>query len=369
MATPPRSFSLIPWLLCLLLGAGWYFAAHPDALPLGGLLKRSGLAATSRQRMLAAWSSVGFDTTAVGQRWRRIGDSVLLAPQPTQLPLSLRAYFGDEPDATAWTFLVPAGTVLPVLVESSLLDGEPLIELYRQVPSGDSTVLELLAELHAGADTLRPAVDADAQLVLRVEATPLAQGNVRVRISTAPALGVFPVEGAGLREVHSRWGAERDGGGRRHEGIDIFRPKGTPLAGRRSRHRAQHQRGRLGGEASLASGGGAAAVAVLCSSRRVASGSRRTGGGWRHCGHGGQHRQCTHDAATLAFRRVYPSRCCRPAAVCRAGRGGATSFRRRARSQLRPPVWAAVWAVGLYAFRQNCTYARSRRPMRRRVCG
>ena len=39
--------------------------------------------------------------------------------------------------------------------------------------------------------------------------------------------------------IQSRWGAPRDGGARRHEGIDVFAPRGTPVlagaAGRVSR--------------------------------------------------------------------------------------------------------------------------------------
>lgn len=38
----------------------------------------------------------------------------------------------------------------------------------------------------------------------------------------------FPVAGS-RSNIGSEWGAERDGGRRRHEGIDIFADKGTPL--------------------------------------------------------------------------------------------------------------------------------------------
>tara|TARA_Y100000815_G_scaffold40548_2_gene33363 strand:- start:2909 stop:4042 length:1134 start_codon:yes stop_codon:yes gene_type:complete len=39
----------------------------------------------------------------------------------------------------------------------------------------------------------------------------------------------FPVAGKGNSDVGSFWGMERDGGKRRHEGIDIFAKKGTPV--------------------------------------------------------------------------------------------------------------------------------------------
>jgi murein DD-endopeptidase MepM/ murein hydrolase activator NlpD len=54
------------------------------------------------------------------------------------------------------------------------------------------------------------------------------RGNLGVRIYTQPSLS-FPVAGKGNREVQSFWGADRDGGGRRHEGVDIFASRGTPV--------------------------------------------------------------------------------------------------------------------------------------------
>lgn len=40
---------------------------------------------------------------------------------------------------------------------------------------------------------------------------------------------LFPVAGAGLHDVIGVYGDPRDGGGRRHEGIDIAAPRGTPV--------------------------------------------------------------------------------------------------------------------------------------------
>lgn len=48
-----------------------------------------------------------------------------------------------------------------------------------------------------------------------------------LKIYTQPSIS-FPVAGKGNRDVQSFWGASRDGGGRSHEGVDIFTPRGTP---------------------------------------------------------------------------------------------------------------------------------------------
>ncbi len=54
------------------------------------------------------------------------------------------------------------------------------------------------------------------------------QGDFTVSIYTQPSLG-FPVAGKGNKDAQSFWGAARDSGARRHEGVDIFAPRGTPV--------------------------------------------------------------------------------------------------------------------------------------------
>lgn len=53
-------------------------------------------------------------------------------------------------------------------------------------------------------------------------------GTFPLKIYTQPSFG-FPVAGKTNRDVHSFWGASRDGGGRSHEGVDIFASRGTPV--------------------------------------------------------------------------------------------------------------------------------------------
>ena len=44
-----------------------------------------------------------------------------------------------------------------------------------------------------------------------------------------PTTLVVPVQGMRPASVQNTWHASRDGGRRRHEGIDLFAPKGTPV--------------------------------------------------------------------------------------------------------------------------------------------
>lgn len=54
------------------------------------------------------------------------------------------------------------------------------------------------------------------------------RNTFELKIYTQPSIA-FPVAGKGNRDVQSFWGASRDGGGRSHEGVDIFAVRGTPV--------------------------------------------------------------------------------------------------------------------------------------------
>ncbi|SDR92682.1 SH3 domain-containing protein [Gillisia sp. Hel1_33_143] len=49
-----------------------------------------------------------------------------------------------------------------------------------------------------------------------------------IKINRSPAY-LFPVAGGKNRDAQSFWGAQRDGGKRAHEGVDIFAKRGTPV--------------------------------------------------------------------------------------------------------------------------------------------
>lgn len=100
-----------------------------------------------------------------------------------------------------------------------------------------------LFRLKGGAPSKRPAENfTDGKLEITYE-TPWLHGEelllvlqtpawqftrYDLQITTEPIL-LFPVEGKDEKAIQSFWGAARDGGARKHEGNDIFAPKGTKL--------------------------------------------------------------------------------------------------------------------------------------------
>ena len=64
--------------------------------------------------------------------------------------------------------------------------------------------------------------------VLRVQPELLRSGGYTITVTTEPTLA-FPVSGRDSKAVKSFFGQDRDAGARRHHGIDIFAPRGTPV--------------------------------------------------------------------------------------------------------------------------------------------
>jgi hypothetical protein len=71
-------------------------------------------------------------------------------------------------------------------------------------------------------------------------------GTYNLSISVGPSLG-FPVSGTKAK-AGSFWGADRDGGKRRHEGIDIFAPKLTPAIAAADGYISGVREGGIGGK-------------------------------------------------------------------------------------------------------------------------
>ena len=217
-----------PWLLALVCAVGWLLSARPEWLPSRAL----DLAPTPRERLVRSLRAAGLDTTPAILTWLAAGARALAAPETVALPLAERLYFdGAEARAYAYALTPARGRVLTLGLDASgLAGGRALAELYA-VDRSRTAGLRLLEAQPRGADSLRYYVDAPGDtLVLRIEVTPLASGSVAVRLGTQPQLPVFPVGGgAGERDVGSVWGDPRDGGRRRHEGIDVFAARGTPL--------------------------------------------------------------------------------------------------------------------------------------------
>ena len=82
--------------------------------------------------------------------------------------------------------------------------------------------------------------------VLRLQPQLNQSGSYGLSIAVGPSLG-FPVSGTKAKPG-SFWGDSRDGGKRRHEGMDIFAPKLTPAIAAADGYISGVREGGLGGK-------------------------------------------------------------------------------------------------------------------------
>lgn len=167
--------------------------------------------------------------TALGQAWQQAGQRALRDSVRVTLPFQESAYFrAEKPTAGSYSFLARQGELIHIKVTTRTQQDIKLFidlfELSSDTPSETKHV--------AAADTtslnLEYRVDDDLVHLVRVQPELLHSGSYTITIVTRPSLS-FPVKGKDGRAIQSFWGAERDAGVRKHEGVDIFAPRGTPV--------------------------------------------------------------------------------------------------------------------------------------------
>jgi murein DD-endopeptidase MepM/ murein hydrolase activator NlpD len=180
----------------------------------------------------AAYRKTAIKDDIVGEQdlalWDGAYDVAKTTPLSVPLPHRELVHLDNQLilSAQAIRFRIPAGRLLRI---RALNDSEHLFgELFR---------------LKGGAASKRPAdwftgesreITYETpwlhgeELLLVVQSAPWKFTRYELQITTEPLLQ-FPVVGKDDKAIQSFWGAPRDGGARKHEGNDIFAPKGTNL--------------------------------------------------------------------------------------------------------------------------------------------
>jgi murein DD-endopeptidase MepM/ murein hydrolase activator NlpD len=172
-------------------------------------------------RYVRALEDSGLLDGAVGRAWTGAATASLHAPESVTLPLSTDTLTSEIP-VSAFTFDVERGRRVDVRVElRGPVPGVVFVDLFE---AGDGRARHVAGSV--GALTYE-APDA-GRFVLRVQAELLRPGGLSVAVHEGPALR-FPVQAGRPRDLQSVFGAARDGGRRRHEGVDIFATRGTPV--------------------------------------------------------------------------------------------------------------------------------------------
>lgn len=178
-----------------------------------------------------AWQlrQTGLDRTALGRDWLLAADRALRDSLVVTLPFRETGIFrADAAFAAAYRYRVREGEKINITltVEPASADVRVFVDAFELDPT--SRAPRPLASADTAARTFSYVATDEQQHLLRVQPELLRSGRFTIRIQRAPSLA-FPVQGKSDAAAGSFWGADRDNGARRHEGIDIFAAKGTPV--------------------------------------------------------------------------------------------------------------------------------------------
>jgi murein DD-endopeptidase MepM/ murein hydrolase activator NlpD len=166
----------------------------------------------------------GLEDTPEGRQWLEASTRALEQAQEVKLPYRQQGSFpAGKPRALALEFTARQGQRIEFTIEreanaSLSLFADIFMQQdgsHRHLQAADTTATQIYFD-----------VPASGRYVLRLQPGLYQQGQYTLAAALGPSLS-FPV-GNNKGKVGSIWGDSREGGKRRHEGIDIFAPKGTP---------------------------------------------------------------------------------------------------------------------------------------------
>jgi len=230
--------------LIALLGLGalatGFFLGGCSVFPGGWSDSTPPWAESPREQYVRSLEEAGLAATALGQTWLAAGHRALERPVDVQPPYRETVFFDPaEPDAVGFRLDLRRGQRLVVEVtaegESAARGGASdrpagppsrrFVDLFAaaRTPVGEPRRLAWSEDARELERTIRE----DGSVLLRLQPELLTGGRYTVTVQVEPSL-VFPVEGKDSEAVGSFFGDPRDGGRRRHRGVDIFAPRGTP---------------------------------------------------------------------------------------------------------------------------------------------
>lgn len=177
-----------------------------------------------REEYAQSLEDAGLAATALGQAWLAAGRRALTRPVAVQPPYRETVFFDpSEPTAAGFRVELRRGQELVARVSAEGEARGRFLDLYREpgTPGGEPRLVESSEE-----GELSFKVGDDGSYLVRLQPELLQGGRFVLTLEAEPAL-VFPVEGHDSTAIRSFFGDPRDGGKRRHQGVDIFAPRGT----------------------------------------------------------------------------------------------------------------------------------------------
>lgn len=170
--------------------------------------------------------SAKLDKTALGADWLAAGERALRDSLRITVPYRESGYFSENKAfAVGYRIEAQRGDRLLVRVETQ---GQKDVQVFIDVMALESRERTTpVAASKADTNVLAWEPRRTQTYLIRIQPELLRSGRYTISVTREPALS-FPVQGRDSRQISSFFGMARDGGRRRHEGVDIFAPRGTP---------------------------------------------------------------------------------------------------------------------------------------------
>lgn len=193
----------------------------------GGVVDRLLKKQSPYEEYLSSLESTSLKNYALVKDWRRAGEDVLGDSLEASLPYQEIGYFDPkEPKAMFLRYPVQEGHRINVVLEPlshrdalffmDIFEVDPVDSSLKRIHYADSLGLISYQVRDSGIHALR----------LQPE---LFRGGMFSLSITAQGLLAFPIVGKGTKNIASFWGDPRDGDARKHEGVDVFASRGTPV--------------------------------------------------------------------------------------------------------------------------------------------
>ncbi|NOT74366.1 MAG: M23 family metallopeptidase [Cyclobacteriaceae bacterium] len=175
-----------------------------------------------REKYVNALTKTGLLSSSLAQTWMNAGDVALHDSIIVTLPFRETGYFASsEPSARFYRFDVKDGQVLTL---TSAIKAKEKSKLFIDVFLLKENKWETVA--YSDSLSLTYELPKSGSCIVRLQPELLVNIYYSITLSVTPVL-MNPVKGASNKSIGSFYGDPRDGGKRKHEGIDIFAPKGT----------------------------------------------------------------------------------------------------------------------------------------------
>lgn len=177
----------------------------------------------------------------LSRSWLSEGEEALRNPVRITSPYSETGSF-DGIEAIALEFAVVPGRRVQLDVFNA---GSHKIfsDLFRLDSSGP----QVLIEADTSATSIITPTVLGGRFLLRMQPQPGYKGFYKLTLSTSPLIS-WPVKPGVPSRIGSYWGADREGGKRSHQGVDIFAKKGSLLVAAADGYVDRVEQNKLGGK-------------------------------------------------------------------------------------------------------------------------